>query len=292
MSCHIHGMACSVASPLFASPCARAGAVPRLRSRIRGCREEGPGRARCAAEGRHGRRDRLVGRRPGRHRLGGGNRETRARHRRVSERCRSGPRRKVRVPQRTESPAGLELVPQQPGRIQRRAVRAAQDDSRSRSESIAIRRCAPSLASGSARRVMPAGSGSVRHAPGRSITSASDPTRPTTPMASRARRASASRRCRSDLRSRIRARSNRCRPPRTALDDARLLAKRVFQNTSLLIAKVRTVDKEENWEQRPRGLWQPRHAGSGVLFVRGLSRRPRDGVREDEIPPRHAQYGD
>jgi processive rubber oxygenase RoxA-like protein len=35
----------------------------------------------------------------------------------------------------------------------------------------------------------------------------------------------------------------------TTIYDGRLLAKRVFQNTSLLIAKLRTVDKEENWER-------------------------------------------
>ena len=34
-----------------------------------------------------------------------------------------------------------------------------------------------------------------------------------------------------------------------AEDDARLLAKRVFKNTSLLIAKLRTVDHEDNWER-------------------------------------------
>ena len=35
--------------------------------------------------------------------------------------------------------------------------------------------------------------------------------------------------------------------------DGRLLARRVFQNTSLLIAKMRTADTEENWERdRPR----------------------------------------
>jgi len=40
--------------------------------------------------------------------------------------------------------------------------------------------------------------------------------------------------------------------PATAVEmavyDTRLRARRVFQNTSLLIAKLRTVDKEENWE--------------------------------------------
>ncbi len=43
---------------------------------------------------------------------------------------------------------------------------------------------------------------------------------------------------------------------RTA-DDARLLARRVFQNTSLLIAKVRTADKEENWERDRPGFGSP-----------------------------------
>src|SRR5262249_39913325 len=36
--------------------------------------------------------------------------------------------------------------------------------------------------------------------------------------------------------------------------DARLLARRVFENTSLLIAKLRTADKEENWEQDRPGF--------------------------------------
>ena len=43
---------------------------------------------------------------------------------------------------------------------------------------------------------------------------------------------------------------------RTA-DDARLLARRVFQNTTLLIAKVRTADKEENWERDRPGFGSP-----------------------------------
>ena len=59
--------------------------------------------------------------------------------------------------------------------------------------------------------------GGIRDRPrraGRSITSASGRTRPTTSTAWRARPASASRRCRSDSRSRTRARSSRCRRPR------------------------------------------------------------------------------
>ncbi len=43
----------------------------------------------------------------------------------------------------------------------------------------------------------------------------------------------------------------------TATYDARLLARRVFQNTSLLIAKVRTADKEENWERDLPGFGKP-----------------------------------
>jgi hypothetical protein len=43
----------------------------------------------------------------------------------------------------------------------------------------------------------------------------------------------------------------------TARIDGRLLAKRVFQNTSLLIAKLRTADKEENWERDRPGFGSP-----------------------------------
>jgi hypothetical protein len=43
----------------------------------------------------------------------------------------------------------------------------------------------------------------------------------------------------------------------TALQDGRLLAKRVFQNTSLLVAKLRTADKEENWERDRPGFGHP-----------------------------------
>ena len=43
----------------------------------------------------------------------------------------------------------------------------------------------------------------------------------------------------------------------TTVYDGRLLARRVFQNTSLLIAKARTVDKEENWERDRPGFGSP-----------------------------------
>ena len=43
----------------------------------------------------------------------------------------------------------------------------------------------------------------------------------------------------------------------TTVYDGRLLARRVFQNTSLLIAKLRTADKEENWEKDRPGFGSP-----------------------------------
>ena len=43
----------------------------------------------------------------------------------------------------------------------------------------------------------------------------------------------------------------------TTVYDGRLLARRVFQNTSLLIAKLRTADKEENWERDRPGFGSP-----------------------------------
>jgi hypothetical protein len=42
-----------------------------------------------------------------------------------------------------------------------------------------------------------------------------------------------------------------------AIYDGRLLTKRVFKNTSLLIAKLRTADKEENWERDRPGFGSP-----------------------------------
>jgi hypothetical protein len=43
----------------------------------------------------------------------------------------------------------------------------------------------------------------------------------------------------------------------TTAADGRLLAKRAFQNTSLLIAKLHTTDKEENWERDRPGFGSP-----------------------------------
>jgi hypothetical protein len=41
------------------------------------------------------------------------------------------------------------------------------------------------------------------------------------------------------------------------IQDGRLLARRVFQNTSLLLAKLRTTDHEENWERDRPGFGSP-----------------------------------
>ena len=244
----------------------------------RGGRGAGRRRARGAAEGTTPARRSCRGSTAGRHRLAGGDREARPGHRRLSERRRSRPRREVRVPQRPESAAGLGLVPRQPGRLQRRAVRALQDDPRSRSQSRRIRRCAPSPGSGSARRPCPPAAGA-----GGRLDARSHRHRPQSGRLRRRRgasgRASASRRCRSASPSRTRDRSSRCRRPRRRSTTARLLARRVFQNTSLLLAKLRTADKEENWETRSPGLRQPGRDGSRVLLVRRLPRRPRDGRR-------------
>jgi hypothetical protein len=46
-------------------------------------------------------------------------------------------------------------------------------------------------------------------------------------------------------------------PAQATAADTRLLAKRAFQNTSLLIAKLRTTDKEEEWERDRPGFGSP-----------------------------------
>ena len=43
----------------------------------------------------------------------------------------------------------------------------------------------------------------------------------------------------------------------TTLYDGRLLARRVFSNTSLLLAKMRTTDHEDNWERDRQGFGSP-----------------------------------
>jgi cytochrome c2 len=46
-------------------------------------------------------------------------------------------------------------------------------------------------------------------------------------------------------------------PVDTALYDGRLLSRRVFKNTSLLVAKLRQVDHEDNWEKDRPGFGSP-----------------------------------
>jgi hypothetical protein len=46
-------------------------------------------------------------------------------------------------------------------------------------------------------------------------------------------------------------------PAETTLYDGRLLARRVFQNTTLLVAKLTTTDREENWERDRPGFGSP-----------------------------------
>ena len=105
-----------------------------------------------------------------------------------------------------QTPAtGLVLVPRQPGRVQRRALRAVQDDPRSRSRTTPTRRCGPSPGSGSVRPWFPTATGAsdLDDGPHRRQSRA----RRTTTTASRA--PPARRRCRTGSRSRTRGRSSR-----------------------------------------------------------------------------------
>ena len=216
------------------------------------------GRPRATAGQRRQRSDRVVGRRTGRHRLGGGDRDKRdRRHRGVPERQRSRPRREVRLPQRAEPSPGVELVPRQPGRIQRRAVRAVQDAFSISIPITRIRRCAPSPESGSARR-------SCRRWP-------ADRPRWTLdhigigpdPVRLRRRRRSSRRERQSPLPFGFAFENPRTFEPLSGGRDvrpydARLLARRVFQNTSLLIAKLRHGRQGGELGTRSAGLRQPR----------------------------------
>ena len=101
------------------------------------------------------------------------------------------------------------------------------------------------------------GLGSLQRQRGRSITSASGPTRPTTSTASRGPPASGSRRCRSDSRSRTRARSSRCRRPRRRSTTAGCWRGASSRTRSLLVAKLRATDTRGELGARPSGLRQP-----------------------------------
>ncbi len=219
-----------------------------------------------------------MGRWAGRHRLGGGDRETRAGHRRIPERRRSGPRREVRFPQRTESAAGLELVPRQPGRVQRRAVRALQDDPRSRSRIIQNPTLRAIARIWKREAIVPAGSGTpearwtfdhigIGPNPSDYVDGVARP-------ASRAPVAAAVRiRVREPalVRAAVGGRDDGLR--RAAAGAARL-------------SEHEPADRQGprhghggELGTRPAGLRQPRRDGSRVLLVRGLPRRPRDGRR-------------
>ena len=211
MTDRIRSIACTVLLAVAACACSRGADTPPAESRDvpRSARRGGRG----PAGRRHERSDRVVGRRAGGHRLGGRDREARHGDRAVPERHGSRPGRAVRISQRPESAARLELVPRQPGRLQRRAVRAVQDAARPRSqprEPDAPDDC-PDL---EARGDRP-GAGRIT---GVAVDARSPrrrtQTRSTTWTAWRARQRSASRRCRTASRSRTRDRSNRCRRPR------------------------------------------------------------------------------
>ena len=92
---------------------------------------------------------------------------------------------------------------------------------------------------------------------GRSITSASARTRPTTSTASRARPASGGRRCPSASPSRTRARSSRCRRPRRRSTTGGCWRGACSSNTSLLLAKMRATEHEDNWERDRPGFGSP-----------------------------------
>ncbi len=196
----------------------------------------------------------------------------------------------VRFPQRAESAAGLELVPRQPRRIQRRAVRALQDDSRSRSR--------------------PREPDAARHRPdleargGRAggIGSAGDPVdlrshrHRAEPVRLRRRRGAPAERTPVAASVRIRVREPAL--VRAAVggrdDGLRRTAAGAARLSEHESADRQDANRRQGGElgARPAGLREPGRDGSRVLFVRGLPRRPRDGVGEDEVPSRHAEHRD
>ena len=136
------------------------------------------------------------------------------------------------------------------------------------------------------------GIGSARRPDGRSITSASDPTRPTTSTAWRVRPSERQ----SPLPFGFAFENPRAfeplSAPRRRVYDGRLLARRVFPEHEP--ADRQDANRRQGGElgTRSAGLREPGRDGSRVLFVRGLPRRPRDGVGEDEVPSRHAEHRD
>ena len=183
------------------------------RARVHGgraARRGGPGRA---ARRGPGRRHPVVGGRTGGHRLASRDCQARTRHRGLPQRQRRGPGGAS-----TDSAADSIRGWPGAGSSTTPSASTACRSCSSRPFSTSIpntrtRRCAGSRASGSGRRNCRRDRAPPPRA-GRSITSASAPTRPTTWTASRARPASAGRRCPSVSASRTRARSSRCRRPK------------------------------------------------------------------------------
>ena len=78
----------------------------------------------------------------------------------------------------------------------------------------------------------------------------------------------------------------------TRVYDGRLLARRLFQNTSLLIAKIRAGETEENWERdlptfgKPDGLDRVFFSCAACHVGRVMV------VRQDEVPAGDAEHRD
>ena len=184
------------------------------------------------------------------------------------------------------------MVPRQPRRLQRRAVLLLKTilDLNPEHENPAL--CARWRASGSVKRQSRGIGNASGGAMNGAITSASVPVRANTWTAWRSPRASGARRCRSASPMRTR---ERCRPlsaaKSTNLKTGGCWPAACFQNTSLLLAKVRATEHGRKLGTRPPRVRQfPDQIEPRVLLVRGVPRRPGRGGQADENPARHAQH--
>ena len=192
--------------------------------------------------------------------------------------------------ERPESAAGLELVPRQPGRLQRRAVRAC-----SRRCSISI----PTMPNPTLRTIariwkreaivpVPGGSPASRWTLDH-LGVGPDPIDYVDGVA----RPPSERQ--SPLPYGFAFENPRTFEPLSAAEtqvyNGRLLARRMFQNTSLLVAKLRTSDTEENWERDRPGFGSPGTMDRVFLSCAACHVGPRRGGRENEVPARDAQHG-
>ena len=277
-------MRCLIASailplPAFRSPGRRVRMLAGRRKDT--CREpktvpRSPAEVACAARRRRERRHHVVGRRTGGHRLAGRDRQARAGDRRLSERRRSGARGEVRVSAAArhprlawdwfrDNPVGFNGVPFV---LFKTILDLDPNHENPTLRTIARiwKREAP-IAAGHRR---------VRHALDARSPRRRSRTRPTTWTAWRARRRSASRRCRSGSRSRTRARSSRCRAPRRGLRRAAARATRVPEHEP---ADRQAADRRPRRQlgEGSSGVRQPGRDGSRVLLVRRVPRRPRRG---------------